>query len=266
LGADRRAVDCRPTPAGAPPPRRDRNPMELWLVDLQRAMPALEALERQVPRLSADDRTRAARLSEPGERRHRLAAYVALRIALERMGGTAVRRRPFTRAVGGKPHLGEAAPSFSLSHTGGLALLGVARSRPIGVDLEAHRCLRMSPRRRREILAIGAGLAVRSLSDGTDEAPTLQAWCRLEAYAKATGHGVGRILAGLELRQGRGRQLAPGEIEAAARRLVREAGLTVGDLRLPPGLYGAVAYAGLRTVPRLRRFPADMRGIARLLG
>jgi len=261
VGVDHRPYNCSP----APTPRCRRNLMELWLVDLHRAGPALEALEREVPRLSADDRTRAARLSEPGERRHRLAAYMALRIALERMGGVVVRGEPFNRAEGGKPHLGKAAPSFSLSHTGGLALLGVARSRPIGVDLEAHRCLRMSPRRRREILAIGAGLAQRSINDGADAAPTLQAWCRLEAYAKATGQGVGRILGELGLPRARGGQRACGEIEAAARRLAREAGMAVGDLRLPPGLYGAVAYAGVRTVPRLRHFPVDKPGIARLL-
>ena len=66
--------------------------MELWLVDLQAAAPALEGLERQTPRLSADDRTRAGRLHDRGERRQRLAAYIALRIVIERMGGAQVRR------------------------------------------------------------------------------------------------------------------------------------------------------------------------------
>ena len=100
--------------------------MELWLVDLQAAAPALEALERQIPRLSADDRTRAGRLHDSGERRQRLAAYIALRIVIERIGGVEVRQRAFLRSPGERPHLGEAAPTFSLSHSGGLALLGVA--------------------------------------------------------------------------------------------------------------------------------------------
>ena len=68
--------------------------MELWLVDLQAAAPALEALERQIPRLSADDRTRAGRLHDRGERRQRLAAYIALRIAIERIGGAAGQENP----------------------------------------------------------------------------------------------------------------------------------------------------------------------------
>jgi 4'-phosphopantetheinyl transferase len=239
--------------------------MELWLVDLQAAALALETLERETPRLSRDDRRRAQRLGEPRERRQRLAAYVALRIAIERMGGEALRRQPFTRSEAGKPHLGAAAPSFSLAHTPRMALLGVAQLSQIGVDLEEHRSLRLSARRRQEILAIGAGLARRPLDDRAGEAPVLQAWCRLEAYAKASGEGVGRLLSELGLRQSRGRQLAPCDIQAAARGLARLAGLSVADLRLPRGLYGSVAWTGARGLVGVRRFPADKRAIARLI-
>jgi 4'-phosphopantetheinyl transferase len=239
--------------------------MELWLVDLDAAAPALEALEREMPRLSADERARARRLKEPRERRQRLAAYMALRIAIERIGGAGIGRKPFTRTASGKPHLGAAAPSFSLAHTAGLALVGVARGQTIGVDLERHRGLSLSPRRRQEILAVGAGLALQALHAGAGDAPVLQAWCRLEAFAKATGRGVARILTQLGVRAARGRQLAPVEIEAAARRLARADGLAVGDVQLPAGLYGAVACTGLSTPPRVRRFPAEEPAIRRLL-
>ena len=47
-------------------------------------------------------------------------------------------------------------PAFSLSHTGGFALIGVTRSQTIGVDLEQVRPLAMSPRRREEIVAVGS--------------------------------------------------------------------------------------------------------------
>ena len=237
--------------------------MELWLVDLDAAASALEALEREVPRLSADERARARRLKEPRERRQRLAAYMALRIAIARVGGGAVGRKPFARTASGKPHLGPAAPSFSLAHTAGLALVGVARTEPIGVDLERHRSLSLSARRRQEILAVGAGLALQVPRAGASDAPLLQAWCRLEAFAKATGQGVARLLSELGVRAGP--QLAPIEIEAAARRLARAGGLAVNDLQLPPGLYGAVAFTGLRAPPRVRRFPVKEPAIRRLL-
>lgn len=238
---------------------------ELWFVDLEAAAPALEALEREVRRLSADDRDRAGRLSDPREQRHRLIAYVALRVVLERVGGPQMRGQRFVRSPGGKPRLRAADPAFSLSHTRSLALIGVAPSQTIGVDLEDTRPVGMSQRRREEILAVGAGLADRPGGDVGSDRAVLQAWCRLEACAKARGQGVARVLGELGLREARGRQLAPAAIEVAARGLVREAGLTVDDVKLPPGLHGAVAYVGSGVAPRLRRFPGERRAIARLL-
>ena len=239
--------------------------MELWLVDLEAAMPALEALERDVPRLSVEDRNRAEQPSDVRERRHRLTAYMALRVVLERAGGPDVRGQRFVRSPGGKPRLGAAGPDFSLSHTGSLALIGVAPSQAIGVDFEAVRALAMSPRRRQEIVAVGAGLAVRPMDDAGSDAAVLQAWCRLEACAKAKGQGIARLLRELGLRETRGRQLAAADVAAAARQLVQDAGLMVRDVKLPPGLHGAVAHAGLGAAPRVRRFPAGRRAIARLL-
>jgi 4'-phosphopantetheinyl transferase len=238
---------------------------ELWLVDLDAAAPALEALERDVPRLSADDRDRAGRQSDPLEQQHRRVAYIALRVVLERVGGPHVRRQRFVRSPGGKPRLRTAGPTFSLSHSGSLALIGVARAQAIGVDLEETRAVAMSQRRRDEILAIGAGLAARRAGDAGSDAGVLQAWCRLEAYAKAKGLGVARVLGELGLREARGRQLTPAAIEVAARRLASKSGLAVADVKLPPGLYGAVAHAGSGVAPRLRRFPTGGRAIARLL-
>jgi 4'-phosphopantetheinyl transferase len=239
--------------------------MELWLVDLEAAAPALEALERDVPRLSADDRDRAKRLSGSHEARHRLAAYMALRIALERVGGAQVRGQRFVRSPGGKPRLRTTGPAFSLSHTGGLALIGVTRADAIGVDLEQTRTLAMSQRRQQEIVAVGAGFAARPAGDTDSEAAVLQAWCRLEACAKASGQGVAGVLTALGLREAGGRHLAFADIELAARQLVSAKGFAIRDVKLPTGLHGAVAYAGSDAAPRLRRFPAERQDIARLL-
>lgn len=241
--------------------------IELWLVDLPKVAPALEALEREVPRLGSDDRARARRLREPAERRHRLAAYTALRILLERAGGPRVRGQRIVRPAGGKPRLIAASPAFSVSHTGELAMIGIARAHCIGVDLEARRVIAMSRRRREEIVAIAVGLGgpVRALVDPGTDAAVLQAWCRLEACAKARGTGVARLLSGLGLRQASGRTLSLASIETAARQLAGDAGLTVGDVRLPDGLYGAIATAPFTPPARPQRFPTTRGAIARLL-
>src|SRR5262245_39215845 len=75
--------------------------IELWLVDLARCAPGLEELERNTPRLADDDRERAGGIRDRVSRRERVAAYIALRIVLERAAGAGVRRRPLLRPQGG---------------------------------------------------------------------------------------------------------------------------------------------------------------------
>ncbi len=90
----------------------------------------------------------------------------------------------------------------------------------------------------------------------------MQAWSRLEAFAKARGSGLARLLADVGVRGG---SSTPARVEAAARRVVGEAGLKVRDLTLPPGLYGAVTVGEAASVPRVRAFPANGPAIERLL-
>ena len=237
---------------------------ELWLVDLREAAPALEALERETPRLSDDDRRRALCLRDAAERRLRLAAYGALRVALERCGGERVRRTAYRRTRSGSPFLA-GMPAFSLSHADHLALIGVTPSRAIGVDLERERHVRVSARRRQEILAAGAGLGSEVLNGPPTDRNFLQAWVRLEAYAKAQGESLGRVLDDLQLRAPGRRELSLADIEAWARRQARRRALHVVDLAMPANLLGAVALEVAVGLPELRRFPADLGGVRRLL-
>jgi len=237
---------------------------ELWLVDLIEAAPVLEALERETPRLSDEDRRRALRLRDADERRQRLAAYGALRIALERWGGARVRRTAYRRNASGSPSLA-GMPAFSLSHADGVALIGVTPARAIGVDLERERRVRVSARRRQEILAAGAGLAGAVVNAPATDRHFLQAWVRLEAYAKAQGESLGRVLDDLQLRSPGRRALSLANIEAGARQQAERRGLRVIDLALPASLLGAVALERPAPPPRLRRFPADLDGLRRLL-
>jgi phosphopantetheinyl transferase len=238
---------------------------ELWLVDLDGAGPALAALEREEPRLTAADRAHARRVRDAGERRRRLAAYTALRIVLERVAGPAVRGREIIRPAGARPRLAGAGPHFSISHAEGWALIGVVRRGAIGVDLEVLRTLSMSRRRREETLAVGAGLAAQPSGDPDRDAAVLLAWCRLEACAKAQWGGVAALLRALGLREPGGRQMPLQRIEAAARQLAQDAGLHVRDVALPPGLFGATASTGRGAPLRPQRFPRDRRAIVRSL-
>ena len=241
---------------------------ELWLVDLDRAAPALEALERETSRLGPDDRARAMRGADAHERRHRLAAYMALRILLERACGPAIRGRKLLRGPSGKPHLGPDAPGFSLAHIDRLALIAMAPAGAVGVDLERPRRLHVSSRRRDEILAVGVGLGgplgTRTSHDPHEEEALLRAWCRLEAFAKAHGGGISHLLTEIGIRGPDGRQLPLVRIEGAAHRLAQRDRLEIADLAMPPGLLAAVAAPEHPRSRQPRPFPAETTAIARI--
>jgi len=235
---------------------------EIWLIDLERSGSALAELEREAPRLTARDRSRARAIKNPADRRQRLSVTTALRILLERMAGLRTARMPFVTGTAGKPAAADPRIQFSVSHIEGYALIGLTRAGDIGVDLEGDRPLRISERRRAELMAGAKGLAGKPLRGASPDTRFLQAWCRLEAFAKARGLGIGRTLADLGLRSGQAR--TPAEIEAACRHAVREAGLEVCDLPLRRGLHAAFA---IETAVRARAlpFPTDRPGINRLL-
>jgi phosphopantetheinyl transferase len=245
----------------------DTNGIELWLVDLSQCAPALEALERDTPRLAHDDRDRAQAIADPRERSHRFAAYAALRVLLERCAGSAVRGQRFVRVGGLKPRLGDAGVEFNLSHAEGLALIGVSRALPLGVDLEKVRPAKMSPRRLSEIIAIGAGLGGKLHPSLGVERTFIQAWARLEAFSKARGRGLAQTLTDLGLRGPGRRQVPPtlAVLEDAAHRLARKASLTVHDVRLPLAFHGAIAAPRGAQVQGVRSFPADRAQIDQLL-
>jgi 4'-phosphopantetheinyl transferase len=244
----------------------DSNTVELWLVDLGKCAPMLEGLERDVPRLAQSDRDRADAIGDAQERSHRVGAYVALRMLLERAAGPGIRRQPFLRD-GGKPRLRDASAEFNLSHTEGLALIGVSRGIALGVDMEKARVPKMSPRRLEELIAVGAGLGERPLPRSGVQRQFIQAWTRLEAFTKARGLPLAETLAHLGLRGRSSRREPPAlaHVEGTARRLLRESGLAVHDVRLPPGLQAAAAFSRTVRRPGVRLFPADRAGIDLLL-
>ncbi|NJO22697.1 MAG: hypothetical protein HC868_06820 [Sphingomonadales bacterium] len=224
--------------------------IELWLVDLEGCAEALEMLEGDTRRLAADEYDRANAISDPRERRHRLAAYTALRILLERISGPGVRGHPFERSAGGKPRLDPGSAEFSLSHIDGLALIGVSPTLPLGVDLERARPVRMGAHRVAEISAVGAGLSDKPLPVAGTDRIFLQAWARLEAFGKASGRGLAQTLADVGVRGRERRRLSLAELELRARHVAYDAGITVHDVKLSPTLHAAVG------VPRAHKLGA----------
>jgi 4'-phosphopantetheinyl transferase len=238
---------------------------ELWCVDLAAGAPALHAIEHRTPRLSSADHARATAFSDTGVRAEWLATHIALRLLIERAAGPQWRRVPFDRSERGKPHLGEAHLTFSLSHAPGLALIGLAPRGAIGVDVERRRPVRIGEARRAHIEDAGAALIAGPLpSEGS--ARFLQAWVRLEAYAKADGCGIGRLLTRLGIlgtsAAARPEQIAVREIVAE---LLRERpAAIVSDLQLGDGVYAAAVFAGTEPPAEVSWLPSSVESLEKL--
>jgi 4'-phosphopantetheinyl transferase len=135
----------------------------------------------------------------PNAAKRSLVSHVALRLVLGELTGTAPESLRFERRCGqcgatghGKPHLADRPDlDFSISHSGGLALIAVARGRRVGADVE-----RVRPRT--DVLAIARGsLSARERQtiesvrcDGARREAFFRCWTRKEAYLKARGVGL----------------------------------------------------------------------------
>ncbi|MFN3868602.1 MAG: 4'-phosphopantetheinyl transferase family protein [Hyphomicrobiaceae bacterium] len=179
--------------------------VELWLVDLTRAADDLRSAEASTPRLSVGDRERLAAIASPIVRAEREVSWIALRLVLARVAGDGrYDGVPLQRSSTGKPFISDAPLSFSLSHSGGFALIAAAASPSfaLGIDIQAHAPLRMSDDRAARLIAAGERLANaaaelrRDAAEGRDVA-ALRAFVRIEAVAKATGLGLAHVLARL---------------------------------------------------------------------
>lgn len=231
--------------------------MELWFVDLDRASAALEALERETPRLADTDTARFASMTDAAARSERRCAHVALRILLERRCGPSVRQVPFVVSRSGKPSLPSGQASFSLAHARGCALVALAGAGPLGADIERTRVVRIPEARRKPIEAAAVALACGAPLGGPDaDSRFLNAWVRLEAVAKAQGTGVGPML----------ERLRPNRISAPAALSDAQPGAVAHDVALGQGVFAAIALAPGRRPPEPRMMPETADAITALIG
>jgi 4'-phosphopantetheinyl transferase len=241
---------------------------ELWCVDLGAAAPALHAIEQRTPRLCPADRTRAASFSDAHVREEWLATHIALRLLIERAAGAGWRGATFDRAARGKPQLDGAPLGFSISHAPGLALIGLSPVGSIGVDIERTRRVRIAVERRARIETAGAALSDAPLpSEGV--ARFLQAWVRLEAFAKAEGCGIGRLLTRLGIlgvdAAARAQPVSAGALARMLRGDSRSAA-TVQDIGIGENVFAAVALTGGATPGAPTWLPVSVESLEKLTG
>jgi 4'-phosphopantetheinyl transferase len=146
------------------------HPVDLWTISLTDPRPEI---------LSEEEAARAARFRFDADRVLWIRARSSLRTILAEYAGDAPGSLCFTYGEHGKPALLPVTDIyFNLSHSGDYAMIAIARSAQVGVDIE-----RMRPN-----IDIAALLRRLGETDLPATVPELyQVWTRREARTKATG-------------------------------------------------------------------------------
>jgi 4'-phosphopantetheinyl transferase len=187
----------------------------LWLVDRVKLRSALEAIESAAPHLAENENVRAAALvaSDADRGRNWRAGRIALRVILGHICRThcddgrrlaaRLNRQPFGVTAHGEPMITGSPPFplvFSQSDAGPHLLIGISTRGRIGVDIEVPRSMVMSGPRQALVIAAAEALAASSVAADNSPPPNiLQAWTRIEAFAKARGPSLARVLTELGL-------------------------------------------------------------------
>jgi 4'-phosphopantetheinyl transferase len=167
--------------------------VETWLVGLERAR---AEIDDRTAWLSSAERTRAQRFGTDELRDRWIAGRGALRELLGLALGIAPSAVEIRRGVRGRPELADAGAGidFNVSHTRGVALIGIARGLPayarIGIDIERlDRDVGVDRLARKFLTATErASLADLDLRERRER--FVRYWTCKEAMSKATGDGL----------------------------------------------------------------------------
>lgn len=183
--------------------------VHLWQVDLA-SVAAGEKRWEQI--LSSDERARAARFHFPKDRQY----FTATRALLRTILGSYVDSDPsalvFRYSEKEKPSLTpsqSASPvEFNVSHSGAIALLGFARGRAIGVDVEQVRENFDHEAIARRFFSEEEQQQLAALDPSERHRAFFRCWTRKEAYIKAQGTGLSLPLKQFDV------SLRPGDLDA----------------------------------------------------
>jgi 4'-phosphopantetheinyl transferase len=144
-------------------------------------------------RLPRSERERAERFLDPRAASRWVASRWALRQALGSHLAQPAEAVRIELDAGGKPRLADRSSGleFSLSHSGGVALIAIARERQVGVDVERIRPGRDVLALAERALAPRQAAAIRAARPAEREPAFYRAWVEHEARFKCLGAGTG---------------------------------------------------------------------------
>ena len=163
--------------------------VHVWRFDLRAPCPALAD---HWGLLDTAERDRASRFYRAKDASDFARSHAMMRLVLGHYAGRPAAELAYEFGPRGKPVLAapSAAISFNLSHSGGLAVLGVARRRRLGIDIERVRLAT-------EVEAIAGRFfagperdAILCRQGAPRRREFVRYWCLKEAFIKAEGVGL----------------------------------------------------------------------------
>jgi 4'-phosphopantetheinyl transferase len=159
--------------------------VHLWPIDIGRCTSDDEAL------LDDIEKARADRFVKEADRTRFVAAHAAKRRILSAYVGVPPSQCSFVVQKGGKPELSnDPSLQFSLTHAGNRAVMAVASTAAVGVDLELPRTLNDIDALAGEVATQAEVESLRALPPAAREGAFLCLWTRKEAALKACGTGL----------------------------------------------------------------------------
>ena len=157
--------------------------LHVWAVPLHGDPAAFGAL------LSGPELERLAKFRFADHQRRYQIGHGALRAVLGGYLGVDPKALAFVPGPRGKPYLAQPSPFFNLSHSGKLALIGVAAVE-LGLDCEKLRQLDGLVDIARRHFSESEFAALDALQDDARQLAFYRCWTRKEAYIKALGEGL----------------------------------------------------------------------------
>lgn len=182
-------------PAEAVPQAPAEGEVRVWAINLATAS---SDVLRAATLLDEQERTRASRFHFEIHQNRFILARAALRRVLAYCAGVSPKTIAFRYGTNGKPHLATQAAlaelHFNLTHSADLALVAVAWSFEVGVDVERVHPINDMDEMVKRFFCPAEIRVFASLPVHEKPAAFFNLWTRKEAWLKATGEGISHLL------------------------------------------------------------------------
>ncbi|EST38616.1 hypothetical protein N566_06500 [Streptomycetaceae bacterium MP113-05] len=170
-----------------------RTDVHLWFASSSKDGGERRSLREHESVLSAEERHRADQFYFAEDRAQFVTARSLLRRCLSRYAGIAPSEWEFEFNDFGKPTVHRRLGldlDFNLSHSQGMCMLGIARERPIGVDVEQRDARISLPDLIHKVMSETEVEELRGLPSRAWKSRFMDLWVCKEAYTKARGQGI----------------------------------------------------------------------------